>query len=1500
MGDELDQFLDQFYGKYSPENVPQGDRRTSLKKKLTEDFDRVVTQMYQKYSPESVPDATRIQSLKTKYIPVKKDAGFFESFGKGLYNVFANVVPESFRTSQQQDVPKDYQDYLFKSGSVDVEGKEVPGIKTPEGLSLYGVPTPSDFKTKSLDDLVKTYSKSKDQIAFGRETEASISARILKEAKEKLPEDADPELVQDFFVTKYNSELNKARARRGAQAQEESQEGAELMKNVPTSLEEASSNTGGFVGAAIGEGLGTSAIALPTYGAGAFVLEQTSAYKEAADAKAKMLSERYGSKITGEELATYGDDEDVRAVANTVGAINGGLEYVGSLFGLGKTVKILFGRKVVKEVSEQLVKKGLAKSLTEVPKGMMAEGVTEWIQDINTQVGAKTAAGLSIEDALAEVDLERATEAFVKGAIPGGAFGTVTAAAKANQQRVINNEVDKIVASIPVPEEAAIKQDIALETAEASPVAQVTPEVTEPPVVEQTTVASTEETAPPVEAPFNPQALADEFGSPVTGTGQEVSDQLVEFGEGRFKNYGEFNSFIEALSERSDRPITEIEKARAWDQLKPRPDGAQLTKGERRDLSAMLPGEVRAERPVKTTEYNLLKERFRNFARGFREGRMAEKEDITAVQDELRNYLKTNLPTEEFRKSDVTQLVNAISSAKTNATFLSSVEKIDKLIDKAYERQAIRLRDQALEMTKPSKFKKSEGGITKGRRVTESVAGAMKNLHNLIKTPPADLDAQFEALDQKLQDGTATVEDLDKLEAIQGARYVLSDDVDEVQAGLDFIKILDSAGRTAFRERAEQIVENNKRLRETAIADITGGKGIKVGFERKKLYDQKKKPFERFKQGVSDFLNRGEAWDFLLDIVSQAPRKEGGFAGPLYEIAGRPVGNSRAQYDAGVQAKLNLTQTKLKEIYGDRAHKAIVDNSISRPVPGLGGSLSQNEAYYLYNLLQDPTLDKTFEKMGYTPDVREAITNYLKPEVKTWADWLRTEFYPQYYPEINEVYKQLYFIDLPFNPNYSPMSRDVEGAVDESVLGFRNSSARVMNPSLKERVKNVNPIKIQDGDSVLAQYMAKMEHFKSFASTIQQLNTIFKDGDVRESIRQTSGQDALNNIDQFIRDMAQNGVDRSNNIQMIDKIRANFTTATLGLNPTITLKQMTAFPAYLAEIPTTEFFKGIGIVLTNPKKAYDTLMKSPYMKDRYSSGFDRDMAVAMARDYKKIMGTKNLAAKLMFLVSLGDKGSILFGGYGAYNYHYNKAKKSGLSDSEANFIALREFEEITKKSQQSSNIEDLSSFQRGGSIAKLMTMFKTSPMQYFRQERKAVRDFVRGNNRTKAAKRFMVYHFLLPSLFQYVASGFPGLMSDWDDEDSEDMGRALSLGSLNGIFIVGDILWYLTDKLLDKPYAEDLNITPAFTTVAKIVTEIDNAYDAADDKEAYEALIELGSLGLDLTGVPASRVKKYINNYKYINESNLQPQEEVLIWGGYSPYTVQSKPNVKQPIYLPQ
>lgn len=151
----------------------------------------------------------------------------------------------------------------------------------------------------------------------------------------------------------------------------------------------------------------------------------------------------------------------------------------------------------------------------------------------------------------------------------------------------------------------------------------------------------------------------------------------------------------------------------------------------------------------------------------------------------------------------------------------------------------------------------------------------------------------------------------------------------------------------------------------------------------------------------------------------------------------------------------------------------------------------------------------------------------------------------------------------------------------------------------------------------------------------------------------------------------------------------------------------------------------------------------------------------------------------MWFTKFGDRAAIYFGGYPLYDYTYRQQIKLKRPEDMARKIAMREFEKATARAQQDANVQNLSHIQRGGSWAKLFTMFMTSKNQYYRQESGAWRNL--REERGPAAenmKRILIFHFLLPMLFQWAADGFN---IRWKRQL-----RAAVLGSLNGIFIYGD------------------------------------------------------------------------------------------------------------------
>src|SRR5690606_24365207 len=136
---------------------------------------------------------------------------------------------------------------------------------------------------------------------------AKQSQKFLEEAYEKFPK-AHPELIKDYYKTKFNAYLASQTAKRFEKIQQQQTESEELLKNVPQTLEEAKGNVMGYIGGAIGEGLAHIPLTLATGGATGFLLEQGDIYNEGLAEKAKAYSEQFGIDVTPEQVKIMGED----------------------------------------------------------------------------------------------------------------------------------------------------------------------------------------------------------------------------------------------------------------------------------------------------------------------------------------------------------------------------------------------------------------------------------------------------------------------------------------------------------------------------------------------------------------------------------------------------------------------------------------------------------------------------------------------------------------------------------------------------------------------------------------------------------------------------------------------------------------------------------------------------------------------------------------------------------------------------------------------------------------------------------------------------------------------------------------------------------------------------------------------------------------------------------------------------------------------------------------
>ena len=253
----------------------------------------------------------------------------------------------------------------------------------------------------------------------------------------------------------------------------------------------------------------------------------------------------------------------------------------------------------------------------------------------------------------------------------------------------------------------------------------------------------------------------------------------------------------------------------------------------------------------------------------------------------------------------------------------------------------------------------------------------------------------------------------------------------------------------------------------------------------------------------------------------------------------------------------------------------------------------------------------------------------------------------------------------------------------------------------------------------------------------------------------------------------------------------------------------------------------------------------------------------------------------MLNIQIGDQGAIYVGGWSVYRYH----RKQGKSHEEA----LKIFEKVTSNTQQSSDLSKQSYWQRGGSWAKLSTMFKSAPNQFFRKELGALRNLAHGRITAKQfSKTVAIYHVLIPMMFQFV--------SDWFRWDPEEQKRAVILGPFNGIFLVGDGLDYLIRGALG------LRQFPSEVPLYSIPRDADKAFKLIRDEEittedVFSAIRGLaGSVGA-IKGYPLKQSIDITTGIKEILESEYESGLAKFL--GWSPYIAEKEVEKETTLKLP-
>jgi Region found in RelA / SpoT proteins len=580
--------------------------------------------------------------------------------------------------------------------------------------------------------------------------------------------------------------------------------------------------------------------------------------------------------------------------------------------------------------------------------------------------------------------------------------------------------------------------------------------------------------------------------------------------------------------------------------------------------------------------------------------------------------------------------------------------------------------------------------------------------------------------------------------------------------------------------------------------------------------------------------------------------------------------------------------------------------------------MTMNQAITRYMQLQDPTLEKSMESMGYMrdgepTDKAQKTVGLLTPEAKAWGDYLLHDFYPSMYEKLNPTYRKFYGRDMPFEKMYSPIfvERTDSKVTDDELLGRQSFVNSVKNGSLISRVNHDKPLRAMDCDQVVTSYVHGMLYWKNYTEAVNLLGDFVHDSNVRMAIKQnfTNGDQHVAALQMDLDRMSRKPYDSWALTKGLTAAKNKFVLGALAVNLPVGFKDLTALPAFANYMPVEQIpryalqsaFQWAGDMSTS--NIVKKIWNDAYMQQRVKKGWDVNLNEIMNSDYRDIMDKNNWKGNLMFSTKYGHIASIMIGGVPLYRYTYDQVMKEMGPGSEpfAEARALDAVNNASDETQLSGLDYNISNIQQNPFI-KALTMFKSAKMQYQRLASSGARNLIHGRGTPmQNIKTIALFHCVLPMAFQYICNGFK-----WNTGDEE---QAAVLGNLNELFIAGDMIeavantlrgkdpWkkYKTSPLGDLP--EDVigtvqhlkKAVPASKGAADFVPELIKAVQDHNMNylELAKAGSEIGKLIGSVSGLPinaTTRMYEGISDVAKGKETGNDFQKILRIIG-YSRYT---------------
>lgn len=419
-------------------------------------------------------------------------------------------------------------------------------------------------------------------------------------------------------------------------------------------------------------------------------------------------------------------------------------------------------------------------------------------------------------------------------------------------------------------------------------------------------------------------------------------------------------------------------------------------------------------------------------------------------------------------------------------------------------------------------------------------------------------------------------------------------------------------------------------------------------------------------------------------------------------------------------------------------------------------------------------------------------------------------------------------------------------------------------------------------------HMDKVLRFTHLEPAIRQTSSLVTDKGLRSTVAGVN-RDAIDNIvvpwlvrsaRQSVETQATTPYGRKFN-GVMRELRKRVGLHMMALNIVNAMQQVTGIPS-AAVLVKTKHLKGAMVRYAKDARnmASEAVTASAMMRDR----MDNSSRVT-SQEIDKIIVEPTVQAEVDRFVN--QHGYILQQGMQnvvdvvVWHGAYDQAIQTGMSNEDAVFEA----DSVVRRTQGSFNPEDISAFESGTALVRLLTMFTS----YFNTQLNLIGGEAATAVRTKgwrgATGRLSHLYFfgvLIPAVVaEAISEAARGELGDEDDDGLTDDMLELFIGSqvkfvAGAIPFVGALTVAALNKFNDQPFDDKLSASPAQYTLERAVgAPASIARAVAGEGSASKAVSDgVSALGLIL-GVPTGQLAKSMGYIVGVGEGRSEPQNAV-------------------------